>query len=531
MKTFLLTTLMILTAGLLFAQPTPRWSSSISTNFSSYLKDTPRIKFDNSGDLVVVGGTNSASGGRDIILIKYSPAGGIIWQQTYNGAHNYDDVVSDFAIDAQNNILITGSSVVNSIDKDLIALKYDAQGNLKWVNNFDGSVSREDVGGAIVIDSTGASYIAGYTTANTSDHHKLLVSKVDSSGSTIWSYLYGVDTTADYHGEKIKIINNQIQVLGSFSEHSNLAIKFIVLKLDTNGVANYSNETWVNRPGSCFYQDDFGSSYIGYGIWEFFKIIKIDSLGNIAWSDVIETNLPSGNAGDEVYAIVVDSLQSVYITGRHYGAGYDILTVKYSPSGNRQWVKRYAYLGNNAVDMANDIVVDKNLTVYVAGHSQRTAPETDYDYVIIKYDHNGNEIKSIRYNDSSNGNDKITSIAVDSDSAIYVTGLTFENLTSNTTTQKYSSLDVVGVSELSQTVTLLNSFPNPFTSATTILFTNSNNELHYFQLCDLTGKVVFKQETINDRVEVSGENLQPGFYSFILSNGNHHYVGKIIRAE
>ena len=539
MKRILLTIIAILTTELLLAQPVPIWSSSINSNFVSYVHDKPKMKFDNAGDLILVGNIdNSANGfGIDILLAKYSPSGSIIWQQLFNGANNLDDAANDFEIDFQNNILITGQSKIDSVNTDLITVKYFSNGNFDWLNSFNGTTNREDNGTALTVDQTGSSFVTGFTSIKTLGHSQIIATKIDSGGSTLWTQFYGTDTTALYQGKKIKLINNEVRIIASSFSLYPFTYKFIVLKFDTIGTLQFSKEGFMNPPASCFYLDNIGNSYLGFGGYERFKFFKINSTGSIAWMDSITTNLPFNVLADEARAIIVDSLQNVYITGRHYGDDYggptysnaDILTMKYSSNGIKLWSKRYEYQGNNAADVPNAITLDNNLNVYVAGQSEREL--TDYDYVVVKYDINGNELGTIRFNDTASGDDAITSILVDDSSNIYVTGLTFDTLLSRTTTQKYSSVSGVGIFEVTDSPISVNAFPNPFSNSTCIQFTNTENEVFNLQVFDISGKIIFNEKTTDNKIEISSHNLPTGLYLFMLISGKGIYNGKIIRSK
>jgi hypothetical protein len=536
MRKIVLTILIFLTTELLLAQPVPQWSSSINSNFTWYIYDKPQLKLDSAGDLILVGNIdNRANGfGKDILLVKYSPSGNIIWQQLFNGSSNLDDEAKDFEIDSQNNIIITGQSTIDSVNSNLITLRFSSNGSFDWLNNFNGIINRHDAGTAIAIDQEGSSYVTGYTSIDTFGHSQIIVTKIDSTGSTLWTQFYGTDTTAFYEGKKLKLVNNQIRVIASKFSLNSFTNKFIVLKFDTSGTLLFSNEAFMNRPASCFYLDNIGNSYLGFGAWERFKVFKVDTTGSILWIDSIPTNLPSNVTGDEVKAIIVDSLQNVYVTGRHYGPTYsnaDILTVKYSSNGNRLWSKRYDYLSNNLADIANTISLDNNLNVYVAGQSQRTITGNDYDYVVVKYDINGGEKGTIRYNDTADGDDVITSILVADSSNIYVTGLTFDTLLSRTTTQKYSSVIGVEVFEIAFSPITLNAFPNPFSKTTCIQFTNIEKEVFTLKVFDTSGKNIFNKKTTDSEIQISSNNLQTGIYSFLLISSKRFYSGKIIRTN
>jgi len=534
MKAPLVLTFTLLISGLLFSQPVPIWSSSISSNFSWYIYDKPILKFDNLGDIILVGNISGTSN-KDMLVVKYSPSGNILWQRTYNNVYDNDDIAIDFDIDKMNNILIIGKTVTDSSKSDGILVKYNTSGDLMWQNTYNGVARKDDAFNAISLTSEGTSLITGFSSTDTLNHQKLLITKIDSSGNTIWTTTYSTDSLASFNGEKIKVSNNSIKVLGSMYRNGPSQVKFLLLRLDTNGTITFSNETITDRPGSCFYQDNIGNAYIGYGVWERFKISKIDSSGNLLWSDTYVSELPLSVSGDEVRAIVVDSIQNIYVTGRHYGevaqTNADILTLKYTPTGTRIWTKRYTYLSNNAADIPNDIILDKNLNVYVAGQSERTIAGADYDYIVVKYDNTGSEIGTIRFNNASNGDDAITSLIVSDDSSIYVTGLSFPNTLSSTTTQKYNSFVAVGIQDLNANNKNIRTFPNPFSSTTEISFENIEKSVYSFELFDISGRVLLREKTTSSKIDIQGNTYNDGMYFFNLTNGQNIYTGKILKSK
>ncbi len=85
--------------------------------------------------------------------------------------------------------------------------------------------------------------------------------------------------------------------------------------------------------------DNTGNVYVtGYttveALNENYATVKYNSQGVPQWSQVY--NGPStGTSYDDAYAIAVDPLGDVYVTGfsRGNGSGYDIATIKYNSSG------------------------------------------------------------------------------------------------------------------------------------------------------------------------------------------------------
>ncbi|MEO0118908.1 MAG: SBBP repeat-containing protein [candidate division WOR-3 bacterium] len=90
------------------------------------------------------------------------------------------------------------------------------------------------------------------------------------------------------------------------------------------------------------------------------------------------------------------------------------------------WVRRYNGLGKGE-DYATSIFVDRNGNVYVTGRSEGSG--TGSDYATLKYDANGNLLWERRYNDPGNNDDYATSLFVDNQGNVYVTGCCYDSLT------------------------------------------------------------------------------------------------------
>jgi uncharacterized delta-60 repeat protein len=96
----------------------------------SLLNDEPYdIKIDNNGDILVVGGAeaNGTNGPHwNYLILKYSSAGILWWNKIYDNGINGDDEINVCEIDGSNNIYVSGQSVSNSGQKDIVTIKYDS---------------------------------------------------------------------------------------------------------------------------------------------------------------------------------------------------------------------------------------------------------------------------------------------------------------------------------------------------------------------------------------------------------------------
>jgi uncharacterized delta-60 repeat protein len=155
----------------------------------------------------------------------------------------------------------------------------------------------------------------------------------------------------------------------------------------------------------------------------------------------VQTYNGPGNGLDIAFSVVVDNSGNVYVAGNSPGStsANDITTVKYNSAGQQQWVQRYNGPGNSddGTNGTNAIAVDGSGNVYVAGWS---AGEQNTDYVVIKYNSNGDQQWAQRYNGLGNGYDAPYGIALDSSGNVYVTGSsTGDGTGSDYTTIKYNT--------------------------------------------------------------------------------------------
>lgn len=205
---------------------------------------------------------------------------------------------------------------------------------------------------------------------------------------------------------------------------------YLTIKYNTDGA-----EQWVityNGTGNGYDRavdiiaDYLGNIYVtgasfGPGTERDFGTIKYSPEGVEQW---VKRYNGTASSYDYAVAIAADNFGNVLVTGRSIGSNnrFNYATIKYSNDGIEQWVRRYTS-GGIINDQPYDIATDDSGNVYVTGYASN--PDTtifDVDYFTIKYNSSGIQLWTARYNGTGNNSDVGRAIGVDGSGNIYVTG-------------------------------------------------------------------------------------------------------------
>jgi len=121
------------------------------------------LAVDSSGNAYVTGGIQGSGGFTDVDYgtIKYAPNGDTLWVRRYNGPTNFLDVATALGVDQSGNVFVTGYENTNASSQDYATVKYMPNGDTAWVKYYNGPLNDYDAPSAIAVDANENVYVTG----------------------------------------------------------------------------------------------------------------------------------------------------------------------------------------------------------------------------------------------------------------------------------------------------------------------------------------------------------------------------------
>jgi hypothetical protein len=390
-----------------------------------------------SGRAVFVTGFRTASGGySSFVTIRYRTSDGeTLAVRGYQWAPGWSAEAGALAATATGNVYVVGRAVDTTTADEYTVLKYDSCLNQLWV--YDTAAAEQDEAAALAVAVRGET---AYTTgtrfrSDAQGLNYLTVRTRADSALRLWAADYGYRSGDDYVTDDYALAvavgpDGSVFVTGASTGYNDDTIDadldYATVKYDAGGtelwVARYSPTDSMNDSATAIVVDDSGNSYVtgssssttgGSDI----ATVKYGPSGNQVW---VRRYSGSGVEYDAPAAMVRGAAGDVYVTGTSVGQGRDVLTIRYSAiTGDTVWTRRYNGSGNGD-DEGCALAVDDEGSVYVAGYA--TGAGTGKDFVTLKYTSWGDLLETWTWNDTQDGDDVAVGVVVDSAHSVYVTG-------------------------------------------------------------------------------------------------------------
>ncbi len=342
-----------------------------------YFDQAVGVQSDDLGNVYVAGNLDDMTTPCCAIIIKYNALGEIIWSALYQGLYGS---FCDMLVDDSGNVVCLRKDIGPAAYRDYITVKYDSSGNLLWLARYEGEAI--DYAGDLCIDNLGNIIVTGSTFRMAQGNYDIGTVKYSPSGIQQWVSIYnGPGDTSDFGVSLDTDESGNVYVAGECYGSDNQG-RMTTLKYNSSGQLQWA----VEYPGNSYplrvETTDANSVYVSgtagnISVYDYLAV-KYDSAGNLLWTFTLNG---SGDSDDVVCAMRSDSAGNIYLAGTCTNAntGNDYVTVKLDPSGVMKW--NMTCSGPVLNDNATCMEVDKNGSVYVSGNSQGN----EGDIMTVKY--------------------------------------------------------------------------------------------------------------------------------------------------
>ncbi|MFH2035436.1 MAG: FlgD immunoglobulin-like domain containing protein [Candidatus Zixiibacteriota bacterium] len=341
-----------------------------SHNYGGYYNENACSGLEtNDGGYLILGSTFFIDSGKyDVYLVKTNSLGEYEWSNTFGGPeteYGYDIIAAN-----DNGYLIVGSCQSFGAGKrDVYLIKIDMLGNKLWSKTFGGA--EDDEGRSVRSTSDGGYIICGTTSSSGAGYSDVYFIKTDANGNLLWSKTYGGSGGESGYAVR-ETADSGFIAIGNTGTFGTGYSSIYVVRIDSNG-----DSLWAGAYGGD--GSDFGysiettfdkgfmlvgaTSSIGAGYTDAY-IIKIDSLGNLAWEKTF-----GGTGEDRALSLCRGADGNYLLTGTSNsfsGSNIDIYIVKFAPSGALIWQDTY---GGSKADYGKMVFQESNFDFIIIGES------------------------------------------------------------------------------------------------------------------------------------------------------------------
>ena len=285
----------------------------------------------------------------DAFLVKFNGKGSRLWATYFGGSG--DEFSSGMAIDASNNLYITGSTTSTSGiattgayqtsyaggSWDAYLVKFSSSGSRLWSTYYGGNsydyaeVVAADFSGGIYItgvtsSTSGIASAGGYQTSYGGGAYDAYLAKFDSTGSRVWSTYYGGNGDDRSYGIATDAFNN---------------VYFGGATSSTSGIATAGSFQTANGGGYDAFSAKFSSSgwrqyatYFGGANTEYSFCMSADALGSIYMAGFTGSTSGIATAGANQTSFGGGNYDAFFVkiaSSHHIDGGISAL----SPSSNK----------------------------------------------------------------------------------------------------------------------------------------------------------------------------------------------------
>jgi hypothetical protein len=457
-------------------------------------------------------------------LVKYTSLGDTLWTRKYNRSNQLDQIVK-IIVDADNNVIVTGTSNSSTNGDDIVTLKYNPNGDVLNTYIFDGTNHLADKALDVFKDTDGNYYIAGTTRLTAQNGYALI--KTNSALQRKWARTFtahygAVPRNTDYNSAEQKIA-----ITGNLTDWDN---RFLIgtIVYDSAGTKLWDHYyRKIDDRSAVGFDVAFGtdqSVYVcGYEAnavsnkWDAI-LVKYNSTGDTLWTRKFYAN----NKMLAVFkSIIVDQSGNVFTTGMWENT---VITAKYNSNGDQLWLNEHAGKESfSTSDTRESIKMDNSGNILVMARNFHAAGG---GVMLIKYSSAGNHLWTKYYNGSASQMDEPIAFGIDATNSVYIAANSRNsNFYMELATIKFTPNSPTSINS-NEFYNYLQVYPNP--SCGSVNFIPFKSKSLSLKVFSNIGQLVHSERVVEGQGNINLNHLPNGIYSMVFSNLHQRFYSKIV---
>jgi uncharacterized delta-60 repeat protein len=334
------------------------------------------VAFDGAAYLAGFTTSFDSFGQENVFVVGFAADGSLAWQRTWDGPEQFaNDRANGVAVAPDGSVYVTGQTL--GVRGDVLLLKFSPEGTLVWQRRWDGGGT--EGGEAVAVAGDGSVYVTGGTNSFGESGH-LFVLRFAPEGTLVWQRI-----RAAAAGEGIAVgPDGSVYAAGRAPRPGGLVESDVVLlKLDPQGTLvwqrAYSAAEIADARGGVTVAAD-GSVYVAGGLQEVTKsgdavndtlIAKFAPDGSLVWDRGY-----GGKQGDFPGGVAALADGTVLIGGEtaSFGAGEDdAFLLQLDATGKGSACDSWGGLG---LDHGDDVEVAPDGTIVLGATTESSPPFT-----------------------------------------------------------------------------------------------------------------------------------------------------------
>lgn len=307
------------------------------------------IAVDHGGALIAVGTTQSATSGREWVVVKWSSSGVKLWQQTFAASPGkaWNAEASDVVCNAAGAIYVCGTAQTGTrkgrVVSSLVVRKLSgSDGHLLWMHAYTGPAHSANAGVRLALDSAGNVFCTGRGTSAHGDNDIVTCRLAPGTGHQTWVRRIGAAHRND-QGVDLAVRSGKLWVAGF--EQGTAGNQVVALARYTLSGQRLWLRTWLELPKTLEHPyalavDGHGNAVVvGAGnnaavTRQHAFVLHYNAAGRLTWQ-----RTAYAVSGRAVWRdVVADSAGRIWTAGSAVTGGTQFLIVaRYTTAGVNAW--------------------------------------------------------------------------------------------------------------------------------------------------------------------------------------------------